>query len=385
YLIGYFEDGEGNIWFSSSKKEVACMRKDGKVETFESEKDLGMALVRLFWEDEKGELWMAGHESGPQNAAPRTRLFFRNHAKNRVVDYPLKVHGLPFPGAAAGPQAEVYYATREALFLHEDTLTRLKFPADFLPNKPPFILPLARDTIILCTQNGAYKFARNRDRLTLLHHWLPEKEVSSAMRDREGNLWFSTIRDGVYMQPNKAHPALRKGDGLIADRISRLAMGEDGTLWLAYNTNRVSRLRAGQLSHFTLPVPPARLNYDMLVDRSGTPWIMASEMWYRLVDGTFKGPSVQAKTLAPLQNGRLITGRGEVLSLDGHILDTVVNPMLQWKRNYAIAETGPNQFLIGSKNGLIQTDGPEYTRLFPDAPISQLRVTGLLHDHHGRI
>jgi ligand-binding sensor domain-containing protein len=49
---------------------------------------------------------------------------------------------------------------------------------------------------VVCTQRGAFVFSI--EDLNVIKTYLPDKSVSCMVRDREGNLWLSTLGEGIY-------------------------------------------------------------------------------------------------------------------------------------------------------------------------------------------
>lgn len=70
------------------------------------------------------------------------------------------------------------------------------YPSEKLPQNYNNIDYLGNFEWMYCTMNGAYKIDKsgNNDPQT----YLPGKKVGSCLKDNEGNIWFSTIGDGIF-------------------------------------------------------------------------------------------------------------------------------------------------------------------------------------------
>lgn len=78
-----------------------------------------------------------------------------------------------------------------------------------------------------------------------------EKEVvTSILQDREGSYWFSTLNSGVYFTPSLSFMNFTQKDGLLSDKISKIACS-NSDIWVGYNDGFVSRIgKDGSIKHF---------------------------------------------------------------------------------------------------------------------------------------
>lgn len=75
-----------------------------------------------------------------------------------------------------------------------------------LTNKNPRVYAISYDNLQqpwVCTANGFAAYRSNFNQLNELAFYLQGKNVSSVLRDKEGNYWASTLQDGIFILPNK--------------------------------------------------------------------------------------------------------------------------------------------------------------------------------------
>ena len=109
--------------------------------------------------------------------------------------------------------------------------------------------------------------------------------------DRAGNLWFSTVEEGLIRYDGEAFTTFTTKDGLGGDTIRQILEEPDGTLWIAttggltkYDGESFTTLMA-----YERPVPTREFGeqgfhrdlWDVIIDRRG-------EMWIATMDGVFR-------------------------------------------------------------------------------------------------
>ncbi len=72
--------------------------------------------------------------------------------------------------------------------------------------------------------------------------FFPGKSVSDVLLDKEGNYWFSTLQDGIFVVPSTDVWIYTAGNSQLADtRIKQLAKDEKDNLYIGYQNGQVSR------------------------------------------------------------------------------------------------------------------------------------------------
>lgn len=86
----------------------------------------------------------------------------------------------------------------------------------------------------LLTYDGAYIFDGNKNSSHLFAHLLKGNAVSWVTKDREGNYWVSTLKNGVFVIPSKnVWLTNSTNSSLRSDRVSAITEDRNGLLYLA--------------------------------------------------------------------------------------------------------------------------------------------------------
>jgi ligand-binding sensor domain-containing protein/two-component sensor histidine kinase len=99
------------------------------------------------------------------------------------------------------------------------------------------------DDVWVCTSNGAFLFRDSKQS----RHLLSDLEISSVMKDREGNYWFTTLTSGVMVVPSldvyRVESALLQQEGM---NFTSLVAANDGVIWMGNLGGDVFKYRPGQ-------------------------------------------------------------------------------------------------------------------------------------------
>lgn len=73
-----------------------------------------------------------------------------------------------------------------------------EFPADYFP-EDVYMISKIKDGFAICTAKGAYLFDKNFNRT---RYYFPNEKITDALYDREGNLWLTSLQNGIYVIPS---------------------------------------------------------------------------------------------------------------------------------------------------------------------------------------
>ena len=83
----------------------------------------------------------------------------------------------------------------------------------------------------VCTFNGVYQFTKD---FTFVAHYLAGIQISNALEDNEGNLWFTSLGKGLFVCYNRYLSILNRQTGLPNETIYGLGQLANGTLLLGH-------------------------------------------------------------------------------------------------------------------------------------------------------
>ncbi len=226
---------------------------------------------------------------------------------------------------------------------------------------------------------------------------LPQNSVHAIAQTADGYLWVGTREglarfDGVRFTTveNAAAPHLKDA------WITALCVSRDGSLWIATDSNGVTRLQAGKVSNFTdtngLPSNQTRC---LAEDRDGNIWIGSEDGLTRFRDGQFKTFTDQdgltdnsVRAVCEDSQGiiRVATRSGlDSLNRDGRFslgnfgLGTITN------RLKSVCPDRAGRLWLGAVDGLIRLQGPERAYYGVTAGLQDRIVTSVFEDHRGQL
>lgn len=93
------------------------------------------------------------------------------------------------------------------------------------------------------TFNGCYWFKKNNNNWKLEGHLFTAAAISSICKDKEGNFWFASLKNGLYQVPNLSVKIFTEQDlGVPANNISLLAADDSEHLYVATSTKALVKL-----------------------------------------------------------------------------------------------------------------------------------------------
>jgi signal transduction histidine kinase/ligand-binding sensor domain-containing protein len=101
----------------------------------------------------------------------------------------------------------------------------------------------------------------------------PEMQVSTLLRDREGNLWIGTANHGLYRVYAGRADHFGSPDGLSSDAVQGLYEDREGDLWVA-TSRGIDRFRNTRVVSYSIREGLTSEDVDsVLASRDGTVWI----------------------------------------------------------------------------------------------------------------
>lgn len=113
-------------------------------------------------------------------------------------------------------------------FFEEDSL-RLQRSTP-IPGRVHQLTALSDGNILCCSESGLYVYDIATNRMNR-DHTLPEDIIPNrTMTDKDGNRWFTTISNGVYLMPEAGPYIINEQSGLERNNILSLNLTADGSI-----------------------------------------------------------------------------------------------------------------------------------------------------------
>lgn len=110
-----------------------------------------------------------------------------------------------------------------------------------ITNRSVTYLYFHREYIWILTHNGIIWFEKDGTLKSILFE---DFVMSSAMRDREGNYWFTSLGEGAFMAPSLRTITYDARDGLPDQGVLSVAVDSQKTIWLGFDNNVISQIHS---------------------------------------------------------------------------------------------------------------------------------------------
>lgn len=450
-IFDFFEDTEGRIWFYTFNG-IPCYYLNGEITSFTSEassqgkKQTGR--ICSIFEDRNGTVWISRPETYstpaqkatvidpyPLNAPFKSvrlissigqfwgldstcylisgmdLLQYDRLSKEWVLDSIVSMYDFSAPvfsaptvnGLVVGKGASIY-----RLQMTEDGME-----STYLSNTPngkevTSIVRTGDDEFYIGTYAGGYSFKNDAWGACLL----PEFGISSALKDREGNFWLTTLNNGVFYTSGMGIQHWDASDGLSGNSVTKILPYKDNqSLLLGLLDNTLAELKGGTptsipismldtlrtlgpvdiaLAHDTIVVgfsrgityyhPPSGFQEHLVMPSSLKSLYVSpeGELYACTAIGVFHMNQDNLEKIRKGQREHLNIG---ILSFD----PAYFNQALPGQKVYAMTQLKNEGFLYGTVKGLVSGIEGDTTALFPDHPGLQFATHSITQSETGDI
>lgn len=216
-FIDLYEDNNKVLWFISLDGYVTLDKN--KIRQFDKT-PLGVPGV------------VANYKSGPIFGGFGAHLFHK-YTSWKKNDFKLRYHPRWFSRYLPLADGSILFLSEEGVIWQNDTIQKL-----ILPFQGAFMgnilagLALTKDSLLWFTAQGIGLYCYDlKNPLNSPKLYLKYKFTSQILLDREGNIWVSTLNDGLFMLPKQGQNVkiFNKENGLASDQcysITKLTTGE---------------------------------------------------------------------------------------------------------------------------------------------------------------
>ena len=268
----------------------------------------------------------------------------------------------------------LYYAIRG------DTLVLIK--KTVFPYRTHRMYLLPDSNIRCCTENGLLTYDRKQGTFTRDTSLLFGIPVNQLMSDKEGNSWYITANDGVYMQLKAAPQIYNKSSGLHSSNVMAVGHLPGGKMLAGYNSGDFSVLDTGHCSYY---ISGIKSNYNrnrlrFIYKTGADEYVVGSDQGLFSINN-------QSKTQVALQwvackasvfrNGHCLVGTS--YNAFSYEVATRKQTELWTERTTAIEEDAAGIIWLGTLNGLYyRSKGGSLIRKYDaDTTLAHARITGL--------
>lgn len=277
-----FEDFQGDLWAGTEESGVVRFH-DGRFEPFDAD---GGVLRTVYWiradADDRGVVFVnnlfqtfhfsdgkfstldASSNFSPSERAARSssvKIVCRNDAENNVSECLVGGRWIGFPIPGATPQKKfvsvargvnvtvsaqeangnVWLITNDGRVARAENgrVTKVFDERDGLPKHPLCFMTGARFGLVAKDADGSLwlvDLPSMRKELLLKKDAVPppfeREEILSTYADGEGNLWFGTVRDGLFRARKQIVTAYSEAEGIAVKNVYPIYQDRAGTIWV---------------------------------------------------------------------------------------------------------------------------------------------------------
>lgn len=347
------QDQKGYIWFATS---MGVSRFDGTTFTnFTTANGLPDNNVWDIRTDTVGKIWIL-------TANGKTAVLEKEQFKTAKTT----IFGRQVIGSG-----DLVIDYTQSLRYFRDSLAQ-----DLLPNQLQYFkqnvsctLPESEHQLWIGTWGGgAFYCSDYKTDSQRVRAFLPGKTITSILKDTEGNYWFTTLDEGVFLLTNIQVLTFTTLDGLPHDDMYAITQSPDRNLWVGSSRGTISEIRPDSILNFEVSSTVntySRIN-DIFIDQQDNKWI-ASDEGFKLLDNQGNLFLVDVTATKSIEqtgaNSIWVAKYQDPIRIDMETLETVKNVVIRQVSSVVEAQNG--QIWIGTTQGLYlhQNDSTEYLGL----------------------
>lgn len=164
------------------------------------------------------------------------------------------------------------------------------------------------------SSNGALCLDYNLQPLFNGQLFFPGKSVSDVMLDEEGNYWFSTLQDGLFIVPSTDVWVYDEHNSPMADsRIRQLETDGQGNLYIGYQNGKLSKYNINNQNTTTTTFPNSAVEIQAMYFDTIAGKLLVAQLRTWLVDAQSLKPTFiegisNIKALAKIKGNRYLLG-----------------------------------------------------------------------------
>ncbi|OWY24115.1 hypothetical protein C7N43_23680 [Sphingobacteriales bacterium UPWRP_1] len=270
---------------------------------------------------------------------------------------------------------------------------------NLLPNQNSFFLQPVSCTLRENPQTlwigtwggGAYRCTNYQTNQLKVQPLLPRKTITAILKDREGNYWFCTLDDGVFLLSHPNVLTFTTDSGLPANNIYSVKGNSRGSVWAGTGRGSVAQLsvNSNQWQSFSIGNAANSFNRinDIAFDQNNNTWFATDGGLYFMNPQTdwFVLNLTPTTSLAYAQNSLLWVGKyqfpAQINTKTG--TEIAILPIRQQVNALAVAPDGI--LWVGTSGGLYRNEKGKNYYLGNKAPLLSKPVNDLCADDINRL
>jgi ligand-binding sensor domain-containing protein len=290
YFNGFTEEPDGTIWLTTLRDGVFRISKEGKISRLKPISDLaGTHIAPGIWRDQKGEIRIC------------TQAGIINLSRNPgIAEVPLSIspEEVKFSKILRSGQALLGLGEKLLLCRTSDKQVQEIGPNQgFRDNVVSNIEENTEGDIWISAINGMHVFSKGKFEKNMHRVYLQGKTLSGFLYDRQGNLWISTLNEGVLLVTDKESISFGKPKGIPDVPLTSLFFHAN-TLYLGNDRTGVGRLENEKVTMFDFNLNENLIGRGRIREFKSDPFD-PSLFWIVSENGTFLTDGISLKGIYP--------------------------------------------------------------------------------------
>lgn len=243
YISGITEDTVNNIiWMSTFKDGIVCYSSDKGVGRFFD--STSVERIHNVWCNGSLSLYVFRNTGVCE-------VRFDHNLKKIVSRRDIVRATPPFTPPPVGAMKSVQFSEEEIVYGNYFVAWQLNGKTRQLSliwqNLPMHINNISKEegAAWICLKKGVMRYSMREKSLS--EPMLEEYNISSVLKDTEGNRWVTTLGDGVLFCPSTAIYRYTEKNGLLSNRVTCLSKDGQGKVWIGYEKGGISFLSKGNI------------------------------------------------------------------------------------------------------------------------------------------
>ena len=213
-----FQDREGNFWFGTYGGGVSFY--DQSFVTFTRENGLADNFVLPIFQDSAGRIWAGTNYLGLSRYDGKTWTTFTKEdglASNEVRSF------------FEDREGDIWVGSNQELSRYDGQTWTIFGPEDGVSRFTYSIMQDGDGSLLFGTERGVSRY--DGQRITAFHGL--SSFVPAMVKDRNGDLWFSTYGEGVSRYDGETWMTYTTQDGLAQNAVAAMLQDRDDDLWFS--------------------------------------------------------------------------------------------------------------------------------------------------------
>ena len=406
FALRIFESNNGNIWVATNDAGLYKIQQTDSLEITNYSVSNGLLSTFIFdiYEDTQERIWLA--MLGGINI-----LEFNDKDQSLNITKLIEYKDLPngfITCIEPNNKGELFFGTYGAGVFKITNPEKSDF-FDIIEIENEIIPTNATVWDILHRKNGETWIATNDygvfsiDELNNLSVFNKENametnQILDIMKDREGNLWFSSMGSGAYMFSNDELISYHKKDGIPDNNITSLYYSNN-TLYVGTNEGLAeyeinnNSLKLSELYNKQNGLTNNKIN-AIAEDQNNNVWIGTNnginiisnnKIKHLLKEDGLTSNKINCLFIDKTNNIWIGTEDGYNKIIDGKIFSFTQNEGLINSEVQTIIQDKAGRIWMGTLGGLIKLDDATYTDYNEEEGLNELRIHSLAEDYIGNI